>query len=85
MATYSYICPKAAEPEIVRRPMSYDGLIMCDCGQTMKRIYTAPRISWGGLPPSAGDLPPAIQRHLQAAPVNQERIQAQARGERWTP
>jgi len=39
--------------------------VVCNCGKPMTRIYTSPRINWNGLAPSQGELPPAIQRHIE--------------------
>jgi hypothetical protein len=64
MPQYVYTCIFKHECTVIE-PMETDTEHKCIiCGGIMWRKPQIPMINWNGLKPSAGELPPAVQEHV---------------------
>ena len=76
MPLYVYRCTGEAHHEHDVLEGMLDGEIehLCpDCGERAFRKPQAVAVTWGGLKPSQGELPPNIQRSIDEAPMRRER------------
>ena len=60
MPEYTYVCLEGHTKDI-EKGMLEEVEVICRCGEKMRRKFTMPHVSWGGLRPSQGELAPVIQ------------------------
>lgn len=69
MPEYSYKCQNCGTVTDERHPAGTTPLITCpNCGHSAARMYTVPRINWGGLRPSQGE----YSRHFKELFANEQ-------------
>lgn len=72
MPEYIYIDAEGHEESISHTFKMCDGGIACWCGLPMWRKPTDKAVNWGGIKPSAGNMSPAIQEHIDTLPEQRE-------------
>jgi hypothetical protein len=73
MPTYVYTAQCGHEVEIIH-PMNSTERMICKCGLWAWKKPQPVRVNWQGLPPSAGELSPAIQQHINQLPESRDKF-----------
>ena len=70
MARYEYTCPNCDHSLTIERSIgAAAALVACpNCGAEMRKRFSMPFVSWGGMKPSQGTLHPSIRRLIDDAP-----------------
>lgn len=75
MLIYTFGCKSCGNSLDISRQMGDTTPPICQCGQQMSRVFSMPLINWKGRAPSQGEIPPAIQRHINTASQRLEKVQ----------
>ena len=74
MGEYLYIDDEGHEVTITHRMLYTTGIICGTCGAEMWRRPQSPYVTWGGLPPSSGEMSPEIKNLIDTAPERRDKF-----------
>lgn len=77
MPEYVYRCRGCGSHRTVKHKMNYEGDVSCEkCGEIMRRVPQLLAVTWGQLPPSAGELHPNVKHLINNASERREGYEA---------
>ena len=73
MPTYVYTAQCGHKIEIKHSMFSKEPMV-CKCGLWAWKVPQLTGVNWQGLPPSAGELSPEIQQHINNLPASRDKF-----------